>query len=277
MKFQYFGTAAAEGWPALFCACDNCQRAAKAGGRNLRTRSQAAVDDKLLIDFPPDTLAHMYYGGLDLPHIRDCIITHSHTDHLYPADLEMRLEGFAYPDEDRPMIFYATKEASPKILDMLENYGLLKQNRMLFQEIRPFETFEAAGYAITPLRADHDPASGPVFYLINDGPKALLYANDTGWFPDDTWDWLGRHSPHLDFVSLDCTGGLQTGWRNGHMGLDTAQEALAQLRRMGLADETTAACLHHFSHNGGATYDELVPIASEQGLLVAYDGMTVTI
>lgn len=51
MKFQYFGTAAAEGWPALFCTCDNCRRAAKAGGRNLRTRSQAAVDDKLLSIF----------------------------------------------------------------------------------------------------------------------------------------------------------------------------------------------------------------------------------
>ena len=184
MKFQYFGTAAAEGWPALFCTCDNCRRAAKAGGRNLRTRSQAAVDDKLLIDFPADTLAHMYYSGLDLPRIRDCIITHSHSDHLYPADLEMRLDGFAYPGDDRPLVFYATKEAAPGILEMLEKCGLIKQNRVLFQEIRPFEPFEAAGYTVTPLPANHDPASGPVFFLIEDGEKSLLYANDTGWFPE---------------------------------------------------------------------------------------------
>ena len=277
MKFQYFGTAAAEGWPALFCTCDNCRRAAKAGGRNLRTRSQAAVDDKLLIDFPADTLAHMYYSGLDLPRIRDCIITHSHSDHLYPADLEMRLDGFAYPGDDRPLVFYATKEAAPGILEMLEKCGLIKQNRVLFQEIRPFEPFEAAGYTVTPLPANHDPASGPVFFLIEDGEKSLLYANDTGWFPEETWEWLEKHGPHLDFVSLDCTGGLRTGWRNGHMGLDTAMEALTRLRHMGLADDATAACLHHFSHTGGATYDELVPIAAEQGLLVAYDGMTVAI
>ena len=160
---------------------------------------------------------------------------------------------------------------------MLEKCGLIKQNRVLFQEIRPFEPFEAAGYTVTPLPANHDPASGPVFFLIEDGEKSLLYANDTGWFPEETWEWLEKHGPHLDFVSLDCTAGLRTGWRNGHMGLDTAMEALTRLRHMGLADDATAACLHHFSHNGGATYDELVPIAAEQGLLVAYDGMTVAI
>ena len=199
MKFQYFGTAAAEGWPALFCTCDNCRRAAKAGGRNLRTRSQAAVDDKLLIDFPADTLAHMYYSGLDLPRIRDCIITHSHSDHLYPADLEMRLDGFAYPGDDRPLVFYATKEAAPEILEMLEKCGLIKQNRVLFQEIRPFEPFEAAGYTVTPLPANHDPASGPVFFLIEDGEKSLLYANDTGWFPEEDLGVAGEAWPASGF------------------------------------------------------------------------------
>ena len=49
MKFRYLGTAAAEGWPAVFCNCDNCMRAKKAGGRNLRTRSQAIINDDLLL------------------------------------------------------------------------------------------------------------------------------------------------------------------------------------------------------------------------------------
>ena len=41
MKLQYLGTAAAEGWPALFCTCDNCARARAAGGKNIRTRRKA--------------------------------------------------------------------------------------------------------------------------------------------------------------------------------------------------------------------------------------------
>lgn len=54
MKIQYLGTAA-EGLPALFCECETCKHAAFLGGRNIRTRSQAIIDDALLIDYPADT------------------------------------------------------------------------------------------------------------------------------------------------------------------------------------------------------------------------------
>lgn len=48
MKIKYLGTAAAEGIPALFCRCDICKEARKRGGREIRTRSQAIIDEKLL-------------------------------------------------------------------------------------------------------------------------------------------------------------------------------------------------------------------------------------
>ena len=82
MKIKYLGTAAAEGIPALFCDCENCKRARKLGGRNIRTRSQALVDDALLIDFPPDTYMHFILHNIPLSKIKSCIITHSHYDHL---------------------------------------------------------------------------------------------------------------------------------------------------------------------------------------------------
>ena len=55
MKLQYLGTAAAEGIPAVFCECENCIKSKENGGRNIRTRSQALIDDCILIDFPQDT------------------------------------------------------------------------------------------------------------------------------------------------------------------------------------------------------------------------------
>lgn len=58
MKIRYLGTAAAEGWPALFCSCPICTQARERGGKNLRTRTQAVLDGELLIDFPPDTYCH---------------------------------------------------------------------------------------------------------------------------------------------------------------------------------------------------------------------------
>ena len=54
MKIKFLGTAAAEGIPALFCDCAVCQNARKVGGKEIKTRSQAIVDDKILIDFPAD-------------------------------------------------------------------------------------------------------------------------------------------------------------------------------------------------------------------------------
>ena len=58
MKLTYHGTAAAEAFPGMFCTCDTCERARKAGGRNIRGRSQALVNDDLLIDFLLQLLFH---------------------------------------------------------------------------------------------------------------------------------------------------------------------------------------------------------------------------
>ena len=51
MRLTYLGTAAAEGFPAIFCNCEYCNEARRLGGKNIRTRSQALVNDDLLIDF----------------------------------------------------------------------------------------------------------------------------------------------------------------------------------------------------------------------------------
>ena len=51
MKLKYYGTAAAEGIPGLFCNCRVCQNALKKRGKEIKTRSQALLDGKILIDF----------------------------------------------------------------------------------------------------------------------------------------------------------------------------------------------------------------------------------
>lgn len=278
MKFQYLGTAAAEGWPAMFCACDACKRAAEAGGRNLRTRSQAVIDDKLLIDFPADTCTHAIFGGLNLSQIHSCIITHSHSDHLYAPDFEMRRADFTTLEEEIPLTVYGAKASGNDILPIIKMYQLDDQNRVQYVEITPFVPFETEGYQITPLKANHGTETDPVLFLIGDGNKTILYANDTGLFPEETWEWLKQNRPHLDFVSLDCTGGINgRDWRNGHMGFDTNLETAGRMKEIGITDESTLFCMHHFSHNGGAIYDELVPIAARENFLVSYDGMVLEI
>lgn len=87
MEIQYLGTAAAEGLPALFCGCEICNQARKAGGKEVRTRTQSLIDNKILIDFPPDTYTHAISYGLELGQIGHLLVTHSHMDHFFPVEL----------------------------------------------------------------------------------------------------------------------------------------------------------------------------------------------
>ncbi len=90
MKFQYLGTGAGEGLPALFCECDVCMEAKRRGGRNIRTRSQAIINGDLLLDFPADTYMHYLSGSFNMARVKNCLIIHAHYDHLYAADFWTR-------------------------------------------------------------------------------------------------------------------------------------------------------------------------------------------
>lgn len=274
MKIKYLGTAAAEGVPALFCRCPVCEKSRSAGGRNIRSRSQAIIDDTLLIDYPPDSFMHFINDNIDLISINTCILTHCHSDHLYTEDFEMRKPGFAHFGEGRDinkLTVYASEASAQPIFDVIERHNI-GSDVLGVKTVKPFEPFEVEGYTVTPLKADHDRSTDPLFYSIKKGEKTLLYANDTGYFPQETWDYLEKTKPVFDFVSLDCTGCI-VNYRQGHMGLEADSDVKARMLDSGLANENTVFCCHHFSHNGLVTYDEFVPLAEEKGFLVSYDSM----
>ena len=124
MKLQYLGTAAAEGVPGMFCECEVCKRSRQAGGKNIRTRSQSLIDDKMMIDFPADTYWHEMVYNMPLSKIHTCLITHSHSDHLYPEDLEMRSRGMApVMPIDKPLTFYSCESGYNMIMETVEKDG----------------------------------------------------------------------------------------------------------------------------------------------------------
>ena len=275
MKIKYLGTAAAEGWPGLFCACDHCRRARKAGGRNIRARSQALIDDQLLIDFPADTYLHVLQYGLDLTAVTHCLITHDHSDHLYAGDLAMRSGAFAHRPTEESLTIYATAPACQKIRPVLQVYQD-PVGPASCEQIKAFEPFMAGPYRVVPLKADHAPECEPVIYLISRHERTLLYGNDTGYFPEETWQYLKESGVRLSLVSLDCTA-VQLDWRSGHMGLSACSEVRTRLLDSRLADGQTSFVVNHFSHNGGLIHDELVPVAARLGFTVAYDGLVMLV
>ena len=79
MIFKFLGTAAAEGIPAVFCECEACTIARKRGGKHIRTRSQAMINDDFLIDLNADTYTHFLNNNIVGSKIKNCIVTHNHS------------------------------------------------------------------------------------------------------------------------------------------------------------------------------------------------------
>ena len=273
MKLKYLGTAAAEGIPGMFCNCRVCRNALKIRGKEIKTRSQALLDDKLLIDFPADTYMHILNHGLDLRNIHNVIITHSHADHFYPNDFWCRFEGIAYDIVEEPLNIYVTEAGYNEALRQLGED--MNETRVKFHKIAPFEPFDVEDYHIIPLAADHDSSTNPVIYIIEKGGKSLLYAHDTGIFPDSTWDYLEKYNKKFELISLDCTGMAQKNWIRSHLCLNTDKEVYDRLTEIGVCDKNTIVYVNHFSHNGMLTHKELVVEAEKYGFLVTYDSLEV--
>lgn len=280
MKLQFLGTAAAEGWPALFCDCQYCREATRLGGKNIRTRSQSVVDDCLLIDFPADTYWHSLQHKVRLNQIEQLLITHSHEDHFYPLDLLLKMPPYAHAvDSDKMPVLniYGNEEVIRQMNAALYSvYGEEAQKGwkpwLSLCAVHPFEPFSAGEYQVTPLLSDHMTTEQALFYLIEKNEKRLLYAHDTGAFLTETLDFL--RGKRLDAVSLDCTFGAVE-WSHGHMGFNENLQLRQWMLENGCADEKTIFVSNHFSHNGTAVYDRMKEIAKNSGIQISYDGMTI--
>ena len=273
MKIQYLGTAAAEGIPGIFCECEVCKKSWELGGKNIRTRSQALLDDTLLIDFPPDTYMHYLTYKFPLTKIKHCIITHSHQDHLYPDEVFMRKDGPSHLEDKAPMRFYACQSGYDMIKAVVDREHVQEVEPVL---IRPFQPFEAAGYTVTPLEASHTPNTCPVVFIIEKDGKSIFYSNDTSEYPEETWEYLRNHRKPCTLISLDCTEADGPCDYVGHMNLDRCTKLRECLLEEGIANEDTVFVLNHFSHNGGnVVYDDFVKLADARGFIVTYDGMEI--
>ncbi len=266
MKIQWLGTAAAEGWPAVFCRCEACRKAALLGGKNIRTRAGAIVDDILLIDLNPDLYAQKLHFGLDLLRIRDVLVTHNHGDHLTPLYLEFRSP--VYYGERLPILpLYGPSDVMPP----LAPYAEYIEEHI----VEAGDEFDTAMHHITALPAVHSAALGK-FYLIERDDKRFIYMHDTGVHCEQALQILRRRvGKPVDLVSMDCTYGPNPLPPNytSHMGFAENILLKERLLRDGIADGHTRFVSSHFSHNGRMLHEEMCRYMEPYGIEIAYDGM----
>ncbi len=279
MKFTYLGTAASECFPAMFCNCAHCQKARRLKGKNIRTRSQALVNDDFLIDLPADTYMHAVQNDIQMDKISLLCVTHSHTDHLAPNELIIRGGAYAHDMRSQTLHIILGKSAYDELVRVTG--GLLSQSikdKMVFTIAQPYQTVEVGKYKITPLPARHQIGTDAYIYCVQTEGKALLYAHDTGYLYEEVIQWLAQKGLVFDFVSLDCTNVyVPIDDEGGHMGIPNNVRLVERLKEISVIDEQTKIYINHFSHNAMPLQEYLESEVKEYGFGVAYDGLSIEI
>ena len=275
MKIQFLGTAAAEGFPGSFCNCEYCQNVRNLGEKYFRTRCQSIIDGKILIDMPADTYYHFLKYGIRGDQIETVIFTHTHADHFYQKELDMRGAGYGKNMEVQKLNLLIPANATEKI----DRLGKHTKDIMNVVVAEPYKTVKFGDYEITPLKARHGyGAIDANIYLIKKGDKSFLYGHDTGYFYDEVFDYLKDNNVYLNGLTLDCCyASLPISDEGAHMGYPNNERVLNRLEELGVIDKNTKRVINHFSHNVNPVQEVIEKESKHLNCIVAYDGMTLEI
>ncbi|MBL8041224.1 MAG: hypothetical protein JNM04_07735 [Chthonomonas sp.] len=265
MKVQLLGTGGADGIPSVFGTSRVSEYAISHGGKDVRTRTAALVDDDLKIDFGPDTLAQIAHFGLQADDWSGIVFTHSHDDHLCESELQYALYPFTML-EFAPFTIYGNDVVLERIAARYPAWPFE------LVETRSFVPFSHNGYTITPVHANHKLDEDAHNLIIDDGSVKLLYGTDTGIWLEPTWQALVGHV--FGGVVIECSEGFNRTDYYGHLDAHGCLEVMDRLRGMGcLAQDCKIVTTHHW-HLGDATHAELESFFAPYGIEPGYDGMT---
>ncbi len=280
MKIRFMGTAALERIPAIFCDCPTCRRALAAGGRNIMTRSQALIDDRLLIDLNSETYTHFLQLGRTLWDIEHVLITHAHCDHFSFEEFCCRCFGGTKTVKAEKLKVYTSRGVIDRYWAALnarkDKYTRGIASRVCMVPLQYYCSVLVDGYTVTPLPAQHADEEQAFIYLIEKDGKSLFYGHDTGCFGEDIDRWLADNGKHIDLMTLDCTKGDVERDYKTHMSMSEGRTIADRFLKKGIIDENTKLYYNHFSHHCGMIRDELAVAAEKYGFQVSYDGLEVT-
>jgi phosphoribosyl 1,2-cyclic phosphate phosphodiesterase len=271
MRLLFLGTAAAEGFPGIFCNCQACNQARALGGKNVRLRSALLINDDLLIDFGPDLLASAQKLNRNLWKVRTGLVTHVHMDHFFTGHFEMRRSPFTGGETIPLLSLFGPEDVAMELAKLSDT---AEDMRLEFHAVKAFDHWQKGAYTFRAYDAYHAVTYlDALFYSIDDGKHAVLYATDTGKFSTETWQALKGHS--FDVVILEETMG--DGSYDQHLGFVSFLEVVEQMRAEKLLRPGARIIAQHFSHSGNPVHQELVDFFAPHGVEVAFDGLEITL
>lgn len=268
MDIRLLGTGAADGIPGLFGNDDVSRYARENGGKDVRTRSAALIDGLLKIDLPPDTLMQIQRDRLNPLDWTALIFTHSDADHMALDEMQYALIPFTNLDH-MPFTIYANSDVSAAIRKRYPEWPIE------IVETRSFEPFQHITYTITPIRARHITDEDCHNLIVQREGKTLLYATDTGIWPEETFEFLGDFK--IDLMVIECTDGLCTPDYHGHLGIKECVQVVNRLRGAGSLAESSQVYTTHHASRGQARHCDLERLLRPHGMEPGYDGLVLEI
>ncbi len=279
MKISFLGTGAAEGVPAMFCACPFCTQLKKAKDkREFRTRSQVLIDDDISVDFPPEAYVHSLSCGVDLSALKYILVTHSHMDHFYAHDFILR--GYKYATLSGGSLDIYGNEEVKKVFDECTRREMKEQvaSGINFVTVKPFQVLNFGDYRVLTLPAQHGTMEDALLFYVEKGEKGYLHLCDTGALSDDAINFLAENNARVSLVTFDCTfldATPKAGTR--HMCIEDNMAILRRLKSAGVVGGNTKCVITHFSHNAQPSRERLTKIEQAYPVTAAYDGLTLEV
>ena len=106
---------------------------------------------------------------------------------------------------------------------------------------------------VLPVAASHDCGNGEqaLNYILTVKGRTILYASDTGWYCDRTWESVEAHK--FDVVILECTymktqtQDATSAMLSSHLNVEQFLKFIDRLRQAKAIDDRTQIFATHFS------------------------------
>ena len=266
MKITFLGTSAGEEYPCVWCECENCEKARRWGGKNIRRNSSVILDGDVMIDIGKTAHMQAERFGVNIRGIKTLLVTHSHKDHFNTHTLWTRIAVFSQLPR---LNTFGGRQVGNALLNN-DRYDAASWN-IQFTAVEPFKKYYADDLEFFTLDGNHsDGETRSINYIITRKNRIFLYLTDTGWPFDETLDALKKY--RYDFIITEGTFGLGEDSRT-HMGFEKNVRLLEFFNAHKLWKDKPDYYITHMAPHWCPPHDEYSPIAAEKGMTLAYDGL----
>lgn len=253
MKIGFLGTGAADFLPSL-ADVDRYNL-----DKNIRRSTVTLLNGTTLIDCGPHLLDELAIHHVEVKKIRNVLITHSHSDHFNPANLN----HLATLTDSVLHVWYPQQIQMPEI-----------QNAVL-HPMTILQSYQIDTLSVTPLKANH--TVDAVHYSIEEDEKKFFYGCDGAWLMMDTYNYM--MGKKYSMMIMDATVGDYEGdYRMAeHNSVPMIRMMLQSFKTVEIATEETVIVLDHLARTLHKNYEETCRLVEKDGFVVAYDGLTMEI